>query len=72
MRVHDGRARAGLNTGTPVTQGSQMYQRPTVERFGTLRELTLKQDAGFDLAMSQGCEENAAAGGNDNAMCIRS
>ena len=49
-----------------------MYQRPTVERFGTLRELTLKQDAGFDLAMSQGCEENANAGGNDSAMCIRS
>jgi hypothetical protein len=46
-----------------------MYQKPTLERFGTLRELTLKQDIGFDLAMSQGCEQNAANGGNDSAMC---
>lgn len=44
-----------------------MYQKPTVERFGTLRELTLKQDAGFDLAMSQGCETNAAPG--SSASC---
>lgn len=44
-----------------------MYQKPTLERFGTLRELTLKQDVGFDLAMSQGCEHNAQPG--SSAAC---
>lgn len=39
-----------------------MYEKPTLERFGTFRDLTLKQDAGFDLAMSDGCEANARPG----------
>jgi hypothetical protein len=38
------------------------YQKPTVQRFGTFRELTLKQDMGFDLAMSDGCESSAQPG----------
>lgn len=44
-----------------------MYEKPTVERFGTFRDLTLKNDAGFDLAMSDGCENNAQPG--SNAAC---
>lgn len=44
-----------------------MYEKPTVERFGTFRDLTLKQDAGFDLAMSDGCETSAQPG--SNAAC---
>ena len=51
-----------------------MYQKPELERFGTLREVTAnalgwgcKPDPGTDLASAFGCELNAAPG--SHATC---
>ena len=54
------------------SHGPSLYEPPRLSRYGSFRELTLKADQGIDIAHSQGCEENAANGGNDNAMCISS
>lgn len=53
-----------------------MYQKPTLERFGTMRELTQgKSDPGFDLSaglgddnVEPGCEAHAAPG--SAAACV--
>ncbi len=52
------------------SQCALQYEPPRLSRYGSFRELTLKADQGTDIAHSQGCEENAANGGNDSAMCI--
>ena len=52
------------------TRNASNYEAPRLVHFGSFGKLTLKQDVGVDLAMSEGCEENAANGGNDNAMCL--
>jgi hypothetical protein len=59
-----------------------MYSTPTIERFGTLRELTQagKSDPGWDLSVGvgedadqpNGCTANAAPGSNAPGVAPRS
>ena len=45
-----------------------LYEAPQIVRYCIFGKLTLKQDVGTDLAMSQGCETNANTG--SNAACL--
>lgn len=52
------------------TRNASGYEAPQLVHFGSFSKLTLKQDTGYDLAMSQGCEENAGNGAPNNAYCL--